>query len=85
MEDPSTHPDADRELNDLRARAYGPDSDIHTDPAARARLIELEAAHLSIPATTPHIDSGLTPRRRCGAAHRSRESCGGTRSCGAYG
>ena len=61
MEDPSTHSDADRELNDLRARAYGPDSDIHTDPAARARLIELEAAHLSIPATTPHIDSGLAP------------------------
>ena len=59
MEDPSTDPDADRELNDLRARAYGPDSDIHTDPAARARLIELEAEHLSIPATTPHIDSGL--------------------------
>ena len=59
MEDPSTHPDIDRELNDLRARAYGPDSDIHTDPAARARLIELEAAHLSIPATTPNIDSGL--------------------------
>ena len=61
MEDPSTHPDIDRELNDLRARAYGPDSDIHTDPAARARLIELEAAHLSIPATTPHVDSSLTP------------------------
>ena len=61
MEDPSTHSDADRELNDLRARAYGPDSDIHADPAARARLIELEAAHLSIPATTPHIDSSLTP------------------------
>lgn len=59
MEDPSTHSDADRELNDLRARAYGPDSDIHTDPAARARLIELEAAHLSIAATTPRIDSGL--------------------------
>ena len=68
MEDPSTHPDADRELNDLRARAYGPDSDIHTDPAARARLIELEAAHLSIPATAPHIDSGLPRGESCGGA-----------------
>jgi len=61
MEDPSTHRDADRELNDLRARAYGPNSDIHTDPAARARLIELEAAHLSSPATNPRIDSDLAP------------------------
>lgn len=41
-----THPsDADRELDELRARAYGPDPDIGTDPAALARLRELEAAH----------------------------------------
>jgi hypothetical protein len=41
-----THPtDADRELDELRARAYGPDADIAVDPAALARLRELEAAH----------------------------------------
>ncbi|MGC5221744.1 hypothetical protein ACPW96_03980 [Micromonospora sp. DT81.3] len=42
--------DAERELNDLRARAYGPASDIDADPAAMARLIELEAAHAGAPA-----------------------------------
>ena len=43
-----THPsDADRELDELRARAYGPDPDIDGDPAALARLRELEAAHRS--------------------------------------
>ncbi|MGU3643343.1 hypothetical protein ACLBXX_00125 [Microbacterium sp. C23T] len=36
-----------RELAELRARAYGPDADIAVDPAAMARLAELEAAHLS--------------------------------------
>ena len=39
--------DASRELNDLRARAYGPESDIEADPAAMSRLIELEAAHIA--------------------------------------
>ena len=43
--------DAERELNDLRARAYGPSPDIEADPAAVARLIELEAAHVG--AATP--------------------------------
>ncbi|HEX5856599.1 MAG TPA: hypothetical protein VFY91_00680 [Microbacterium sp.] len=33
------------ELRILRARAYGPDPDIDADPAALARLAELEAAH----------------------------------------
>jgi hypothetical protein len=32
----------DEELARLRARAYGPDADIHTDPPALARLRELE-------------------------------------------
>jgi hypothetical protein len=42
----STHPSgAGRELDELRARAYGPDSDIGADPTALARLRELEAAH----------------------------------------
>ena len=39
--------DADRELNELRARAYGPHPDIQVDPAALARLTELEAAHIA--------------------------------------
>ena len=40
-------PDAERELRDLRIRAYGPNPDIGSDPAALARLAELEAAHAS--------------------------------------
>ncbi len=41
-----TDPAAD-ELRALRARAYGPDADIHADPAALARLQELEAQNRS--------------------------------------
>ena len=48
---PSRPSDAERELNDLRARAYGPEPDIEADPAAIARLIELETAHVA--AATP--------------------------------
>lgn len=40
-------PDAERELRDLRIRAYGPNPDIGSDPAALARLAELEDAHAS--------------------------------------
>jgi hypothetical protein len=36
--------DADREFDELRARAYGPNPDIGADPPALARLRELEAA-----------------------------------------
>ncbi len=36
----------DRELRELRARAYGPHPDIQDDPEALARLAELEAARL---------------------------------------
>ncbi len=36
--------DTERELNVLRARAYGPRADIYADPTALARLIDLEAA-----------------------------------------
>ena len=61
MEGPSTPSDADRELNDLRARAYGPDPDIDTDPAARERLVELEAARLSSRAAVPDIGSNVAP------------------------
>jgi hypothetical protein len=35
---------SDAELNSLRARAYGPDADITGDPAALARLAQLEAS-----------------------------------------
>lgn len=41
-------PDAERELRDLRARAYGPNPDIASDPAAFARLSELEAARVAV-------------------------------------
>ncbi|MFF2487322.1 hypothetical protein ACFVSU_13040 [Microbacterium sp. NPDC058062] len=44
--------DTARELAELRARAYGPDADIEADPAAMARLAELEAAHLSAATAT---------------------------------
>ncbi|GAA1986639.1 hypothetical protein [Microbacterium pumilum] len=48
--DGSTHrSDADRELSELRERAYGPDPDIDVDPAALVRLRELEAAHSTDP------------------------------------
>ena len=39
--------EAGRELDELRARAYGPNHDIDGDPRAIARLRELEAAHLA--------------------------------------
>ena len=39
--------DAERELNALRARAYGPNADIHNDPVALARLSEMESARLA--------------------------------------
>lgn len=37
--------DADREFQELRRRAYGPDPDISVDPPALARLREIEAAN----------------------------------------
>ncbi|MFT3796957.1 hypothetical protein [Microbacterium sp.] len=50
--------DADSELARLRARAYGADADIHDDPAALARLTELEHQHraaLAQPAPEPPV------------------------------
>jgi len=68
MDQPLSAPDAGRELRDLRARAYGPDADIQDDPAALARLAELEARHAraaappeveeSAPTDAAHIDLG---------------------------
>jgi len=44
MDASSPSSDAGRELDELRRRAYGPHPDIQVDPAALARLRELEAA-----------------------------------------
>jgi hypothetical protein len=46
MDDPALRPDLERELSELRARAYGPHPDIQDDPAALSRLRELEEAHI---------------------------------------
>ena len=61
--------DTERELNDLRARAYGPRSDIEADPAAIARLIELETAHVAV--TSP---LNVTASVENGAAHPASTS-----------
>ena len=45
--------DSERELRELRARAYGPRADIATDPIALRRLEQLEASRAAIP------DSGV--------------------------
>jgi len=47
--------DSERELRELRMRAYGPRADIATDPVALRRLEELEAARAAPP------DSGVAP------------------------
>lgn len=45
MDGPSSPSDLERELSELRSRAYGPLPDIEDDPEALARLRELEEAH----------------------------------------
>ena len=49
MDASSPPSDAERELDELRKRAYGPHPDIQVDPAAMARLTELEAARTARP------------------------------------
>ncbi|WP_104162506.1 hypothetical protein [Cryobacterium sp. N22] len=49
MDASSPPSDAERELDELRRRAYGPHPDIQADPAAMARLTELEAARTASP------------------------------------
>lgn len=44
MDPSSPRSDAERELDELRRRAYGPHPDIQSDPAALVRLAALEAA-----------------------------------------
>ena len=66
--------DVARELNDLRARAYGPDPDIEADPAAMSRLIELEAAHIA--AVTPVSATASADYRTADAAQMSAPAAG---------
>ncbi|KQZ23963.1 hypothetical protein ASD43_06065 [Microbacterium sp. Root553] len=47
--------ESERELRELRLRAYGPRADIAADPVALRRLEQLEAARAAIP------DSGVVP------------------------
>lgn len=55
---PARESDAHQELNELRARAYGPEPDIETDPAALARLMDLEAVHVAVPAAVADLPPG---------------------------
>ncbi|GMM96406.1 MULTISPECIES: hypothetical protein [Microbacterium] len=60
------------ELRRLRLRAYGPSADIDRDPAAMARLTELEAAAgtgdaSDTPAPEPHRDNPSDPRPKAPA------------------
>ncbi len=57
----SRPPDIERELNALRARAYGPDADIEADPVAMARLAELETAHLAAVAAARRTAGATAP------------------------
>ena len=50
--------DAERELDELRRRAYGPHPDIQADPDALARLRELEAARAESPPAGVHAETG---------------------------
>ena len=51
----------DDELERLRARAYGPDADIDTDPAALDRLRELEDDARSATAAMPVVSGEVRP------------------------
>ena len=70
MDASSPPSDAERELDELRRRAYGPHPDIQADPAALARLTELEAARTASP-----------PQRRRHRDQRTRCSRGWRASC----
>lgn len=72
MDASSSRSDAQRELDELRRRAYGPHPDIESDPAALVRLAELEAAHtaslrtatgteFTAPAAAPDSGPGAHP------------------------
>jgi hypothetical protein len=61
-----TRPAGSEELSLLRLRAYGPDADIHVDPAALARLHELEGKERSGGAAPP--DDAVTRHAAAPAA-----------------
>ncbi|MET3176530.1 UNVERIFIED_ORG: hypothetical protein ABIB52_004405 [Arthrobacter sp. UYCu721] len=64
MDASSPPPEAERELNELRRRAHGPHPDIPADPAALARLTELEAARgIGKPAAAADGAPGPDPTR----------------------
>ena len=69
--------DAERELKDLRARAYGPDHDIGADPAALARLAELENARVADTAARPGVEL-LTPAANAGGTAAPASDASGT-------
>ena len=56
MDPSSPRSDAERELDELRRRAYGPHPDIQSDPAALVRLAELEAARTASPRAATGTD-----------------------------
>ena len=56
MDPSSPRSDAQRELDELRRRAYGPHPDIQSDPAAQVRLAELEAARSAGPRALTDTD-----------------------------
>ena len=56
MDPSSSRSDAERQLDELRRRAYGPHPDIQSDPAAQLRLTELEAARTASPRTATGTD-----------------------------
>ena len=80
MDAPSVPSDPDRELAELRERAYGPHADILTDAAALARLSELEAAHLMRRPAPRDVPDALTtfvagpPREPSGTELRERDA-----------
>jgi len=60
MDPSSSRSDAERELDELRRRAYGPHPDIQSDPAAQLRLTELEAARTASPRTATGTGTDVT-------------------------
>ncbi len=69
----SSH-EGSRELAALRRRAYGPDADIQSDPAAVRRLSELEDLARRVPATPVEHRDELTDEGTRRRAARRRPS-----------
>lgn len=71
MDPSSPRSDAERELDELRRRAYGPHPDIQSDPAALVRLTDLEAARTAItrPASGTEVSAPAAPPDSGSAPH----------------